>query len=265
MKVVAIQINAGSNKTENLHKITNLITEACKSVNPNLIALPEMFTFMGGSLKQKMLAAENIEMGGEALTVLKELAKKFKVLIHAGSLCEKKEDYYYNTTCVINDQGDLITNYRKIKLFKFSSSNNQQYDESIFLTPGDSVVSYSYKNIKIGCTICFDLRFGELFQELIKQKVEVIIIPSAFTYETGQAHWETLCRARAIETQSYVIAPAQTGSYLENNVQKNSWGHSMIVDPWGNIVEMMGEEEGFISATIDLEYLNSIRKRLPIL
>jgi predicted amidohydrolase len=266
MKVVAIQVNTGTNKTENLRKISTLITQACNEVSPDFIALPEMFTHMGGNLREKIVAAENIQsdVNNEALELLKELAKKFQVLIHAGSLCEVFENQYYNTTCIIDPEGNLLTSYRKINLFSFTASNNLQYNESTFLSPGTSVITYPYKEMIIGCTICFDLRFGALFQELIKQKVQVIIVPAAFTYETGQAHWEILCRARAIETQSYLIAPAQTGSYEENNQKKFCWGHSMIVDPWGNIMQMMDEKEGFISATLDLNYLNNIRARLPL-
>ncbi len=265
MKVVAVQVNSGSNKQENLEKIEHLITKVCDEVHPDLITLPEMFSGMGLSLEEKKQSAENIEhpSPNSALAKLKMLAKQFKVTIHGGSFCEEKDGRYFNTTCVLNDQGNLIAVYRKINLFKFQTLANVQYDESAFLSAGDCVTTYSFQNHLIGCTICYDLRFGDLFQKLIRKKVEAIIIPSAFTYETGKAHWEILCRSRAIETQSFVIAPAQTGSHFENGVKKDCWGHSLIVDPWGNILASMSEEEGYIAATLDFEFLEKIRNKLP--
>jgi nitrilase len=265
MKVVAIQVNSGPDKKENLEKIVYLVTKACNEVQPDLVALPEMFTGMGVSLEERKKSAENIEhpTRDSGLTTLKTLAKKFKMTIHGGSFCEEKEDQYYNTTCVVNEHGNVIVVYRKINLFQFQTLTNVQYDESALLTAGDSIVTYPLQNHAIGCTICFDLRFGDIFQKLIRKKVDVIVIPSAFTYETGKAHWEILCRARAIETQSFVIAPAQTGSHYENGVKRDCWGHSMIVDPWGNILASMVEEEGYIAATLDFEFLEKTRNKLP--
>ena len=125
-------------------------------------------------------------------------------------------------------------------------------------------MTYEYKKIKIGCAICFDLRFNRHFQQLMDKHVDIIIIPSAFTYETGKAHWEILLRARAIETQTFLIAPAQTGHYLENGKKKTCWGHSMVIDPWGNILTQMNEEPGFTSAVLDMDFLTKVRTRLPL-
>lgn len=265
MKVAAIQTNSGRDINDNLDKIATLITKSYNEVKPDLIALPEMFNLVGANVEEKKQSAENLKLQtGRTITLLKKLAKQFKIFIHGGSLCEEQDNRYYNTTCIIDDHGDIIATYRKINLFQFSSDQYIEYDESIYLTAGDCVVTYPYQNVQIGCTICFDIRFGAIFQELIKKKVNIIVVPSAFTYETGQAHWEILCRARAIETQSFLIAPAQTGSVIENGHERFLWGHTMIVDPWGNILARMGEEEGYISATFDFDYQKNIRTRLPV-
>jgi deaminated glutathione amidase len=267
MKVTIIQLNSKNNKAENLWQVEQFITQACEQAQPDLIALPEMFSFMGGSLDQKKNAAEIIDDSSsknDAILLLKDLANQFKVFIHGGSLCEFFEGHYFNTTCIIDNNGDLIATYRKINLFNFSGSGQVLYNERALLTPGNEVVTYNYERRKIGCAICFDLRFSCHFQQLLEKQVEIIIIPSAFTYETGKAHWEILCRARAIETQTFLIAPAQTGQYSENGKEKACWGHSMIVDPWGNILAQMNEEPGFTSAVLDFDFLTQVRSRLPL-
>lgn len=265
MKVAAIQLNSVANKSKNLAKIKHYINLIGSKEKPDLIALPEMFTFMGGSLQEKKANAEiTSEPFGETLTLLQQLAKKYKVFIHAGSFCEIKEGKFYNTSCIINHEGKLIATYRKMKLFRYASQNDVQYDESTWLIAGKELTTYACDNFTVGCAICFDIRFGDLFQKLIKKKISLLIVPSAFTYETGKAHWEILCRSRAIETQSYLIAPAQTGSFVENGIEKTTWGHSIIVDPWGEIISSLGAEEGYLTATLDLNYLKKIRDRLPV-
>jgi nitrilase len=264
MKVAVIQLNSGADKTANLEQVEQLVSQACMENQLDLVALPEMFTFMGGSVEQKKQAAETLPENGEAVRLLKHLAQRFQVVVHGGSLCELEKGHYYNSTCIIDKNGAFLTHYRKINLFNFTSVNNAQYYESQLFSPGKEVTTYVSSNHQIGCAICFDLRFGDLFQELIQRGVEIIVIPSAFTYETGQAHWEILCRSRAIETQSYLIAPAQTGQHVENGNPRSCWGHSMIVDPWGNIIAALDEEVGFITATLDFDYLAQVRKRLPL-
>ncbi|MBA2653471.1 MAG: carbon-nitrogen hydrolase family protein [Gammaproteobacteria bacterium] len=264
MKVAIIQLNSQNDKESNLSQAEKWIEQACETNKPDLIALPEMFHFMGGTIEQKKAAAEDISGKSEAVALLMRLALKYKVFIHSGSICEYFSGKYYNTTCVINSQGKLIGHYRKINLFKFTTQNDQ-YDEASFLTPGDKVVTYQIGTTTIGCAICFDLRFGNLFQELIKKKVDVIVVPSAFTYETGKAHWEILCRSRAMETQTYLIAPAQTGNHRVNNQTRDCWGHSLAADGWGNIIADLGTDPGFMCVDLDFDNLKSIRARLTLL
>lgn len=263
MKISAIQLNATNNKKENLEIAEQLIVKTYHDDKPDLIALPEMFHFMG-TLHDKKEIAEKINESSETVSLLKRLSRTLKVAIHGGSICEFDQSNYYNTSLVFDSDGKLIAKYRKINLFSFKSTSQLQYDEKKLFQPGTQIISYTLNNIKIGCAICFDLRFPLLFQELATHNVKIIIVPSVFTYETGQAHWEVLCRARAIETQSFLVAPAQTGSYDDSGIKKISWGHSMIVDPWGTILGQLSEEIGYISAELDLDYLKNVRERLPL-
>jgi deaminated glutathione amidase len=259
--IAILQLNSKNDKESNLAQLEHWATEAYQSCKPDVIALPEMFAFLGGTTQQKKQMAENVHTNGQAITLLKSLAQKYKCFIHGGSICEFEKGNYYNTSLFFGPKGDLLATYRKINLFKFSSISSQ-YNESILLSPGKEIVTSSIKQFMAGFTICFDIRFGSLFQELITRKVDMIFIPSAFTYETGKAHWEILCRARAIETQSYIIAAAQTGLHIENGQERACYGHSMIVDPWGNVVAGMAEEVGFAYAVLDKDYINHVRKKL---
>lgn len=262
MKVVLIQLNSKENKKSNLSDTEQWITKAYHTFQPDLIALPEMFTLMGGDITLKKMAAETTSLKSETISLLQQLAIQFNVYIHGGSICEVTGDQYFNTTFVISPSGKILATYRKINLFKFNSETSQYYEAKL-LSPGNKVVTYQIGNITIGCAICFDLRFGAIFQELIMRKVDVIIIPSAFTYETGQAHWEILCRARAIETQSYLLAPAQTGIHFDHDQERRCYGHSMVVNPWGTIISELQEEVGFLSAELDFAFLRKVRERLP--
>lgn len=262
MKVILIQLNSKNDKQSNLSTVEALISEACEKHQPDLVALPEMFNFMGGSLDQKKSAAENFE-NGESIQLLKKLARKFNIYIHGGSLCEVDEGKYFNTTPIINPHGVIIAKYRKIHLFNFSA-NQTQYNEARLLSPGETIVTYQIANTKIACAICFDLRFSSLFSIFKDEDVKLIILPSAFTYETGKAHWEILLRARAIETQSFVIAPAQTGTYIQDSQTLATWGHSMILDPWGNKLSTLDEEIGYQFQSLNFDFLEAARKKLPL-
>jgi predicted amidohydrolase len=262
MKVAIIQLNSTDNKSKNLAIVEALIREVCQQEKPKMIALPEMFNFMGGDLVSKKKAAEDIEKG-ESVSLLKKLASQYGIYLHGGSLCEKAGERYFNTTPIINPQGKLIAIYRKIHLFSFSGQHSD-YRESSLYSQGEEIVTYLIGEVLIGSAICFDLRFADLFYAYKKCRVRLIIVPSAFTYETGSAHWEVLLRARAIETQSFIVAPAQTGSYQRDEKQDVNWGHSMIVDPWGNVLTRLKESVGYSTACLDFKFLEQVRKRLPV-
>ena len=266
MKVSVIQMNSSCDKKQNLKTVERLITAAIKEDKPDLIALPEMFSYLGGCCDERISNAEDFSdiNNAPALKLLSELAHKNKVFIHGGSICEKSGEQFYNTTPVLNRDGKLITTYRKIHLFSAHIENQISYRESDFYSTGSQVVTYDYDDYQIGCSICYDLRFPELYRALRKKNSEIMMVPSAFIETTGKEHWEILCRARAVETQSYVIAPNQTGDYTVNDAKRYTWGHSMIIGPWGRVLATLEEDEGFVSARLDLERLAKIRRQLPV-
>lgn len=269
MKITLIQLNSQNDKQENLRNAEKLILQAVNHDKPDIIALPEMWVCLGGSLEEKKKAAENFAAKNSqdhpAYSLMQQLAKKYNIFIHCGSMIEVSDDHFFNTTVVFNSQGQEIVKYRKINLFQTNLANGINYDETKFFSAGKGIATFTINNITVGCAICYDLRFSNIFQQLIKQQVKIIIIPAAFTALTGQAHWELLCRSRAIETQSFIIAPAQTGTYFENGVEKKSWGHSMVVNPWGEILINAQEKVGFFTTNLDFNFLDDIRQRLPIL
>jgi predicted amidohydrolase len=266
MRIGLIQTASLPNKEANLRTIHELVNELCQKSHPDLIALPELFDYRGGTVEERQQAAEDFNSPhSPSYQLLKELAQQHQVFIHGGSIREREGNQYYNTTLVFDAQGKEVAKYRKIHLFDVTTPNGQVYEESSFFTPGDKVVTYPLKSIPIGCAICYDLRFPLLFDALSQQHVQVIIVPSAFTYQTGQAHWELLIRARAIETQCFIVAPAQTGSYTDNQETRRSYGHSMVVDPWGNVIYQMQEEMGYMIAELDLQQLHRVRQLLPVL
>ncbi|MCK4778486.1 MAG: carbon-nitrogen hydrolase family protein, partial [Actinomycetia bacterium] len=160
-------------------------------------------------------------------------------------------------------QGEIIAKYRKIHLFEINFQNNTNYDESDFLSPGNELSYNNILGIKAGMTICYDLRFPEIFRALTSIGCKIIFVPSSFEEETGKSHWETLLRTRAIENQVYIVAPNQTG-FTKNTLTKK-WGHSLIINPWGEILCTIEKGEGCASAVIDIKFLEKVRKKVPVL
>jgi nitrilase len=192
---------------------------------------------------------------------MSSLAKELGVTIHAGSIVEKHGNSFFNTTIVFGPDGSDIARYRKIHLFDVDVPGGASYRESDSVARGDSITTYKAGNVTVGCGICYDLRFPELFRALSDQGAEIIVLPAAFTLMTGKDHWEVLLRARAIETQCYIVAPAQIFSH---GAGKACFGHSMIIDPWGQVIAMVPDEVGVATATIDLKRLASVRSKLPV-
>ena len=259
-KVAAIQMASGENKEKNLAHAEKLINTAAKS-RAFFIALPEVFNFRG-NLNEAGKMAEPIP--GPSTNLISNLAKEHKVWILIGSMMEKdkKDSKPYNTSFLINPKGELIAKYRKIHLFDIKLKGKEIL-ESSRNKAGKTPKIVSIENVKFGLSICYDLRFPELYRHYSEKGAEVICIPSSFTKLTGEAHWHTLIRSRAIENLSYVIAPNQAGI---GSGGIKTYGHSLIVDPWGKILaEGPSENEVVIYADINLDYLNTIRKNLPAL
>jgi deaminated glutathione amidase len=267
MKVSLIQMNSISDKAANIAAAQNLIERAVAEEAPDWILLPEQFDWAGGLKAEKLANAETLP-GGPAYAMTQEMARRHSVFIHAGSIMERIEDgdgdRIHNTTIVFNRQGEEIARYRKIHLFDVTTPDGAAYRESATVKAGDAVVTYDCEGVTIGCSICYDLRFPDLFQALAEKGAEIIALPAAFTLQTGKDHWEVLLRARAIETQTYVCASAQTGSFSVGNEQRHTYGHSLVADPWGHVVAKASEGIGLVSARIDMAQVARARSLIPV-
>ncbi len=263
-KIAAVQMNVGSDKTANLVRATQLIAQAVERDQPDLIALPEMFDYAGDTSSKR--AQAEVLGEGEAYKMLQAAALQHKVFIHGGSFHEWREDAQRisNTTVVFNPQGVQIALYRKLHLFDIITPSGVDYRESAQIAAGNDVITYEANGLTIGCAICYDLRFPDLFQALRVKNADLIVLPSAFTRETGRVHWDILLKARAIETQTYIVAPAQTGQFTQNGKARFTYGHSLIVDPWGQMLAQAEEQDAVICASISRTRLTQIRSGIPV-
>ncbi|MEY4767865.1 MAG: hypothetical protein RL637_504 [Pseudomonadota bacterium] len=262
-KCAAIQMASGPNVRANLLEAEKLIADAAKT-GAKLLALPENFALMAIDEQDKFKHAE-IEGQGQIQDFLAAMAKKYALWIVAGTIpLLAKADQKVRAACLIfNELGEQVARYDKIHLFDVNLPDSQeQYRESLTIEAGEQPLVIHSPFGRLGIAICYDLRFPELFREMLDLGMEVLVIPSAFTAKTGAAHWEVLLRARAIENLCYVIAPNQGGFHLNG---RHTFGHSMIVDPWGVILESHKTGSGFITASIDLERLEKVRTNFPVL
>jgi deaminated glutathione amidase len=265
MKVSLVQMNSISDKTANIAAARAMIERAVEEEAPDWVLLPEQFDWAGGVKGDKARNAETLP-GGPAYAMVQELAAKHGIFVHAGSLMEKieGEDRIHNTSVVFNRKGEEIARYRKIHLFDVTTPDGVAYKESATVKAGDLIVTYDCEGVTVGCAICYDLRFPGLFQALADRGAEVIALPAAFTKETGKDHWEVLLRARAIETETYVCAAAQTGTFTVNNENRATYGHSLVADPWGLVVAKASDGVGIVSTRLDLAQVKRVRRLIPV-
>ena len=251
---------ACDNKAANLAEAERWI-RAAASEGAQIVALPEVFIWRG-SKKREGEFAEPIP--GATSEAMARLARELDIYLLAGSILEAMpgSNKAYNTSLLFDGRGGLIASYRKIHLFDVDLANGVSLRESDTRAFGDSVVAAETGLACIGLTICYDLRFPELYRALAARGAQIVFVPSAFTAYTGQAHWETLLRARAIENQVYIVAPDQFG---HNPHSIETYGHSMIVDPWGKVLSEISDGPGVVTAEIDLDYLAQVRAELPAL
>lgn len=257
----AIQMNSQPDLDANMADVERFVGNAADR-GASFVALPENFAFLGDE-KEKLRQAETI--ADAVMERIPALVKKHGISILAGGFPARAEPGKVYNRAVFFDSGNRSTStYDKIHLFDIHLSEEDSYRESDTVQPGlpDTVIHHSSHGIRFGLSICYDVRFPELYRRLASQSAEVLCIPSAFTRPTGEAHWEVLLRARAIENTCYVIAPAQTG--LHGKTRKTH-GHTMIIDPWGNILHQLGTDTGMALAETDTSYIDSIRKKLPSL
>jgi nitrilase len=265
MKVSLIQMNSISDKAANILAATRLVERAVAEEKPDWICLPECFDYMGGDRQSKAAAAETFP-DGPAYGAMRGLAKKHRVFIHAGSILEKAQgqERIHNTTVAFDRGGGEIARYRKIHMFDITAPDGAEYRESAAFAPGEAVVTYPCEDMIVGCSICYDLRFPDLFQALVAKGAEMIALPAAFTQLTGKDHWEVLCRARAIETEAYFLAAAQTGAHIAGNQTRQTYGHSLVVDPWGHVTAKASDGVGLVSTRIDRERVMKVREQIPV-
>jgi len=258
--VAAIQMSSGSDKAANLEKAEHLVRLAAAR-GARLVGLPEVFNWRG-KRAEEAAAAEPLE--GVTLTLMARLAHDLEIHILAGSITERAagQQKNYNTSVLIGPDGKRLAVYRKIHLFDVDLPGRVTVKESDAKLAGTEVVSAETALGTVGLSVCYDLRFPELYRHLAFAGARILTIPSAFTFPTGEAHWDVLIRARAIENQCYVIAPAQFGPNVHGF---SDYGNSMIVDPWGRVLARASDTEGVVVAPIDLEYLERVRRELPSL
>ena len=259
--IAAVQMQSGIDREENLSIAMRLVDEAVEK-GAKMIALPEHFSF-GGTPEMQRENAEPIP--GPTVDALRDKASTAGVYLVAGSLAERSNETgrVFNTSVLINAQGDIVATYRKVHLFDAEIGSQLVMKESDAFEPGNSIVAAETEYGVVGLTICYDLRFPEIYRALAVKGASIIFVVSSFMASTGKAHWEPLLRARAIENQVFIAAPNQTGPIPGTDLVR--YGHSAIVDPWGSILAEASDADGVITAEIDFDYLTTVRRQLPSL
>jgi len=261
-KATAIQMATGPNVSANLLTAEQLIEEAVSN-NAGLVVLPENFAFMGKTEKEALTIKET-EGDGPLQEFLSQLASKHGIWIVGGTIPIEADDAskIHSTSLTYNDSGEQVARYDKIHLFDVNLVEaNEEYNESETFESGSQTCVINTPFGKLGVAICYDLRFPELFRNMIDDGMQILALPSSFTAITGRAHWQTLVRARAIENLTYVIAAAQGGFHLSG--RRETYGHSMIVDPWGTVLAQVPRGAGTVSVQLDIEFLNATRRNFP--
>lgn len=262
MWIAAVQLNSTGVVADNITRARQLITQAADR-GAELVALPEHFAYLGPEDKNPPSAQP---LKGPLVGEFAALAQKLGIFLLMGSFPEiaAPDAPPYNTSVLLGKDGALLAVYRKLHLFDVDLPGGPRYQESRFIQPGREVVAVPLPGTPFtaGLAICYDVRFPELFRSLAAKGADLILLPAAFTLHTGRDHWEVLVRARAIENQAYVAAPAQWGLHSKG---RRSYGRALIVDPWGTVLAQAPDAEGFILAELDHERLSRLRQEMPCL
>ena len=259
IKIAAIQMSTVADKMENVRTVKTYL-EKIKAENPDFVILPEMFCCPYQTENFPIYAEKE---GGPVWQQLSGYAKQYGIYLIGGSMPEKDaEGNVYNTSYIFDREGKQIGKHRKVHLFDIDVKGGQTFKESDTLTAGDSDTVFDTEFGKIGVMLCFDIRFPELSRMMVNDGAKVIFVPAAFNMTTGPAHWELSFRTRALDNQIYMVgcAPARdiTAGYI-------SWGHSIVTNPWGAVVDMLDEKEGILLAELDMGYEERVREELPLL
>jgi predicted amidohydrolase len=261
----AVQMCATDDLAANLATVRRETAEAAAQ-GAALVVLPECFAFLGRGEKDKLAIAESLdEKPGPILGALCELAAKYSLTIVGGGMPEKEPGgaRAYNTAVVVSPEGKPVARYRKVHLFDVDIPGRATLLESAATAPGRDPVVVEVNGWRVGVTICYDVRFPELYRRLtLTGGAEVLLVPAAFTAHTGRAHWHLLLRARAVENQAWVVAAAQWGRH---NEKRESFGHTLVVDPWGGVAAERGDGDGVVVHALDRGLLEKTRREMPCL
>ena len=261
--IASVQINSTDSVRDNISSVENWVKQSADA-GARLLVLPESFAFMGKTMALQHECAE-VYGDGPIQAALQRMAKQYAIWIVAGTIALRVEqsDKLAAACLIYDNHGVEVVRYDKMHLFDVDIPNaDESFLESAVYTPGDQVVVVDSPVGKLGVAVCYDLRFPELFRQQLEQGVQVLILPAAFTRATGRAHWHTLLRARAIENLCYVAAAAQTGSHAGG---RESYGHSIVYSPWGEVLGELADEQGLVLAEIDLAAQQQLRTQFPAL
>jgi deaminated glutathione amidase len=262
MRVAVCQMRSGPDVGPNLDTAEAQLQEAAEG-GADIAALPEYFAYLGPSSRRPSVAEP---IPGPVTDRLAALARTHRMWVLAGSVLERHGDHVFDTSVLLDRDGEIAAWYRKIHLYDVDLPGQPPFRESATITPGDQIVTYPTDVGRVGFSICYDVRFPELYRGLMAQGAQVIFVPSQFQFETGRDHWHTLLRARAIEEQCFVVAPDQCGPFGDPQKGRRSYGHSLVVDPWGRVLAEGSEDEpGVWFADLDLDVLRRVRQQLPAL
>jgi deaminated glutathione amidase len=262
MRVAVCQMNAGEDVAANLEVAVGLLREAAEG-GADLAALPEYFGFLGASARRAEVAEP---IPGPVSEQLAEAARAAGMWVLGGGLLERDGSHVHDTAALFDRAGEVVARYRKIHLYDVELPGQPPFRESATITPGDELMTHEVEDTRVGLSICYDVRFPELYRGLMALGAEVLMVPAQFQHATGSEHWHALLRARAIENLAYVVAPGQWGAYGAPERGRRSYGHSLVVDPWGRVVAEAPEEgTGVWFADLDLTELRRIRRTFPAL
>lgn len=261
--VAAVQMTSVDDIDTNLKQIEQLLSEIFKSAKPRLVNLPENCLYL------RLIEGEKIEgvtLAHPAFTRLAELAKRYNTHLHLGSVPLHLDGSLFNSSVLIKPTGEVLPTYQKIHLFDIQLEGQNPIRESDVFKHGNKPHVIEVDGWRIGEAICYDVRFSELFSVYADLEVDVILLPAAFLVKTGEAHWEILLRARAIESQAYLVASAQGGTHQGlRGGQRETFGNTMIVDPWGAVVDKVAERrQGFVLATLNRSNIEKVRQQIPM-
>jgi predicted amidohydrolase len=271
--VGAIQMTSTEDVEANLERARELVRQAA-SAGALLVGLPENFAYLGNDKDHRLAIAESVpepgtaaagarDGGGPILSAMEELARATGTWLLLGGFPEKGSGQRIRNTAVLLDpEGAVVSVYRKVHLFDVDTPGGRRFRESESIEPGEGPVVAETPWGGLGLSICYDVRFPELYRALAARGARILAVPSAFTMETGKDHWHVLLRARAIENQAFLLAPAQFGAHGPNRA---SYGHAMVIDPWGTILAECGDHDGVAVAHLDFEYQDKVRAALPVL